>query len=128
MSSKNHTILLIEDELPIIEVVTNKLEKKGFTVEVARSVNEALKQIQEHSIQFIWLDHYLLGKENGLDFVVKIKQSEIWKHIPIFVVSNTSSPENVQTYLHLGVDKYYTKHVARLDEIVDELKKVLSKE
>jgi len=75
------------------------------------------------NIDAIWLDHYLLGKETGLDFVAKIKaQDGKWKNIPIFVVSNTASSSNVHSYMRLGVSKYYVKAEHRLDEIINEIK------
>ncbi len=71
----------------------------------------------------IWLDHYLLGKESGLDFVVWCKEEAAdYKNIPIFVVSNTATPEKIQTYLRLGINKYYVKAERRLDEIIKEIK------
>jgi response regulator of citrate/malate metabolism len=74
----------------------------------------------------IWLDHYLLGKENGLDFVSWCKNEEKqYKNIPIFVVSNTATPEKVQTYLRLGINKYYVKAEKRLEEIINEINSFL---
>ena len=121
-------ILIVEDELPILEVIIEKLKKSKFTVSWARSVDEAVKLMNGEKLpDLIWLDHYLLGKEDGLEFVAQVKTNELWKHIPIFVVSNTSSPENVASYIELGITKYYTKHLARLDEIVKDIKKVTAK-
>jgi len=91
----------------------------------ARSVKEALGFLEAQvKVNFIWLDHYLLGKENGLDFVAEIKKSgSKWKNIPVYVVSNTASPDKVRSYLQLGVEKYYTKADYRLDQIVKDLEK-----
>ena len=69
----------------------------------------------------VWLDHYLLGKENGLDFVIKLKNTEEWKRIPIFVVSNTATSDKIESYLKLGVHRYYTKSDLKLDSILKEI-------
>lgn len=122
----NKTILVIEDEQPLIDVVSAKIKKCGCAVLSARSVNQALGYLQDKAkIDAVWLDHYLLGKENGLDFVAKVKNNQEWKNIPIFVVSNTASPDKVKSYLELGVKKYYTKADYRLDDILDDIKKAL---
>jgi CheY-like chemotaxis protein len=63
-----------------------------------------------------------MGKENGLDFVADIKNNVDWKSIPVFVVSNTASPDKVHSYMQLGVDKFYTKANFRLDEIIGDIK------
>lgn len=125
--AKEKIILVIEDERPLVEAITTKLEKSGFVVVTARTVEQAFNYIDELGhIDAIWLDHYLLGKEEGLDFVAKCKEEESkCSHIPIFVVSNTASPDKVQSYIRLGISKYYVKAEHRLDEIINEIKSFL---
>jgi CheY-like chemotaxis protein len=141
---KKKTILVIEDERPLLEVVNTRLEKKGFGVITARSVDQvfnakleknglgviAAKSIKEaldyledlEKIDAIWLDHNLLGKENGLDFVKKLKANGgRWKKIPIFVISNTESSKTIKSYVDLGVSKYYVKSNHKLDEIIKDI-------
>jgi len=126
MSEKKTIALVVEDEQPLLDAIKIKLEKSGFEAVTARSVEQALNFLQDiEKIDVIWLDHYLLGKENGLDFVVKLKNDETWKKIPIFVVSNTASADKVKTYLELGVEKYYTKADYRLDDIIGDINKSL---
>lgn len=125
LESKN--ILVVEDEKPLLEAIKQKLELDNFSVVTARSVWQAINYLQDiKKIDVIWLDHYLLGKENGLDFVAKIKEDDSkWKNIPIVVVSNTATPEKIKTYLRLGINKYYTKADYRLDQIIEDINKFL---
>jgi CheY-like chemotaxis protein len=117
-----HTILVIEDERPLQEVIRMKLELNGFSVLTARAIDQALEYMEEvPSVAVIWLDHYLLGKETGIDFVAKLKNHTKWRSVPIFVVSNTASPDKVQSYLQLGVNKFYTKSDYRLDQIIEAI-------
>ena len=124
------TILVLEDEQPLLAVIRAKLESYGFSVVTARAVKQALNYLEDKVVvDAIWLDHYLLGKENGLDFVTRLKQDGgKWKQIPIFVVSNTGGPDKVRSYLRLGINKYYTKVDYRLDQIVTDIKEFLGKE
>lgn len=128
MKQGNRTVLVVEDERPLADAITLKLKKSGFEVVTARAVEQALEYLSEmNTIDAIWLDHYLLGKENGLDLVMQLKKEDSkWKHIPVFVVSNTAGPDKVQSYLHLGVNKYFVKAEHRLDEIVAEVTKSLT--
>lgn len=123
-SDNGKTILLIEDERPLINAIQRKLESSGFFVLTARTVKQGMSYMEDiPEIDAIWLDHYLLGEETGLDFVTKLKSSSSkWKNLPIFVVSNTASSSNVQTYIQLGVDDYYVKAENRLDEIIGKIK------
>ncbi len=128
-TTKAKIILVIEDEQPLLEAIKLKLEKNGFVVTSSRSCQQALGYLKDlERIDAIWLDHYLLGKEDGIDFVTQVKNhSEQWKKIPIFVISNTASPENVQSYIKLGISKYFVKTENQLDNIVTEIKSILEK-
>ena len=128
MSDKKTIALIVEDEQPLLDAIKIKLEKSGFEAVTARSVDQAINLLEDLvKIDVIWMDHYLLGKESGLDFVAKVKNNEAWKKIPIFLVSNTTSPDKVKTYLELGVEKYYTKADYRLDDIIGDINNSLKK-
>ena len=124
---KAKTILVIEDERPLLEAIKKKLENNDLEVVTARTVEQALSYLQDlEAVDGIWLDHYLLGKEDGLDLVAKLKSGDSeWKHIPVFVVSNTASEDKVKAYMQFGVDKYFVKSEFRLDQIIVALKESL---
>lgn len=129
--SKNHkVVLVVEDERPLAEAIRAKLETEGFEVATSRTVEQALNYLQELAqVDVIWLDHYLLGKEDGLDFVAKLKSvGGDWSHIPVFVVSNTAGTEKIQSYIKFGIEKYYVKAEHKLEEIINDIKSVLKKE
>lgn len=119
---ENKKILVVEDETTLLKAIKSKLKKNSLEVSSARSVEGATKILKKsEKIDAIWLDHYLLGKEDGLDFIKKIKKQDKWKNIPVYVVSNTTTPEKVKSYKSLGIDKYYTKSDFRLEEIIDDI-------
>lgn len=127
---KDKIILVVEDEKPLAEAVSAKFKIKGFQVVTARAVEQAKNYVTDlKRIDAIWLDHYLLGKEDGLDFVAWCKgdDNKKFKTIPIFVVSNTASPDKVATYLSLGVKDYYIKANYKLEKIIDDIAEKLGK-
>ncbi|MEK9175697.1 MAG: response regulator [Patescibacteria group bacterium] len=127
MLNKMLKILVVEDEFMLQNLIRTQLEKRGFLGFFARDVEQALKYLRsEKDIDVIWLDHYLLGKENGFNFIMKTKENPEWHHIPIFLVSNSVSDEKIQAYLRLGVDKYFVKTNNTLNEIVNDIEKYLS--
>jgi DNA-binding response OmpR family regulator len=122
----NKTVLVLEDEIPLQNAIKIKLGKSGFDVVTARTVDQAKNHLADiEGIDVIWIDHYLLGRETGLDFVAEVKNNPKWKKIPIFVVSNTASPDKIKAYLGLGINRYYTKSDFKLDTIIDEIKNIL---
>ena len=145
---KQKIILVIEDEEALLNAVKMKLEKNDFKVLAVRSVERAfstefpktlngelslssvekaleyLKDLEQ--VDAIWLDHNLLGDENGLDFVKKFKKNDgRLSQVPIFVVSNTADPELVKNYNLLGVTKYFVKAEHKLENIMSEIKTFL---
>ena len=110
-TKEEKTILVVEDERPLLEAIKKKLELSGFAVVTARSTDQAYTYIEDiGKIDAVWLDHYLLGKESGLDFVARCK---------------AESEDKVQSYLRFGVTKYFVKAENRLDVIIAEIKKYL---
>lgn len=126
-SKNKKTILLIEDERPLVRVIETKLEKAGFDVVTARTIDQGLSYMEDiETIDAVWLDHYLVGEKTGLDFIAKLKSPESkWRNIPIFVVSNTASDGNLRSYIRLGVTKYFVKAEHRLDEITNDIRSFL---
>lgn len=127
MDTKKVNILVVEDELPLLDAIKTKLSLSGFEVVTARTAEQAYAYLEDLDIKVLWLDHYLLGKDSGLDIVARVKGDEKYKHVPIFVVSNTASPDKVQSYINFGVNKYYVKSDCRLDKIISDINDYLEK-
>lgn len=138
------TILVIEDDTALLSAISAKLSRSGFQIITARSVESAFTQefiptisttlsgdtiekTLEHlnqleKVNAIWLDHNLIGDEDGLDFIVKLKANGgTWSTMPIFVVSNSANPELRDTYTELDVQRYYLKAEHRLEDIVTDI-------
>ena len=123
---KKITILVLEDERQLARAVHDAFAKQGFDPIIVSTVEDGLKELNNlKTVDVIWVDHYLLGTESGLDFVVEIKNHDEWKNIPIFVVSNTASTTNIRSYIQLGVTNYYTKADYDITQIINEIKYAL---
>lgn len=146
------TILVIEDDNALLSAISAKLTSAHFTVITARSVDTvftlqttttnldetmtvtSIKATLEHleslaAVDAIWLDHNLIGVDDGIDFIVKFKANGgKWSKIPIFVVSNSANPDLIKTYAEIGIHHYYLKAEHRLEHIVDDIVKVVEAE
>lgn len=119
------TILVVEDERALQSAIKTMLERQKFTVLTASTASKALELLNETKVDAIWLDHYLIGDQNGLDLVTKLKAEDSpWKKIPVIVVSNSSSPQKVNSYLELGVTEYLSKSDYKLDDIIKKFKEL----
>ncbi len=127
--AKQKSILIMEDDQSLLDAIEHQFIMSGFNVFTAKDVEEGLLKIEAiGTVDVIWLDHYLLGKKNGLDFVIKMKNKKEWKNIPIFVVSNSSGSQNIQSYMRLGVTQYYTKADYDLGQIISDMNYTLENE
>ncbi len=126
---KQRTILVLEDERQLAKAVREAFIERGFDPIVVSTVDDGIKQLENlKTVDVIWLDHYLLGTGNGLDFVVQLKNHAEWKNIPIFVVSNTASTTNIRSYIQLGVSNYYTKADYDITQIINDIEYALTQQ
>ncbi len=124
---KKPKILILEDERQLARAVREAFTGKNFDPVIVSTVEDGLKELHNlKHVDVIWLDHYLLGTENGLDFVVELKSHPEWSHIPIFVVSNTASSTNIRSYIQLGVSNYYTKADYDIHQIINDIEYALA--
>lgn len=106
------SILLVEDEMNIHQMVKGYLEKQGNTCVSAFSGTEALLQLQLHKIELVLLDLMLPGM-SGEELIGKIKQTY---NIPVIIVSAKSDLADKVTLLNQGADDYLCKPFA-LEEL-----------
>lgn len=121
-------VLVLEDEKQLAKAVREAFTQRGYAPIIVATAEEGIKELEKNpKIDVVWLDHYLLGAESGLDFVVQMRGRPEWKAIPIFVVSNTASTTNIHSYLELGVANYYTKADYDINQIINDMDFVLEK-
>lgn len=126
MSKLEKTVLVVEDEKPLLNAISKKLHSSGFEVATARTVEQALGYLEDiDDVDVIWLDHYLLGELDGLDFLEKVKSSQEFKDIPVFAVTNTGGQDKKSFYMRLGATDYFIKSESRLDMIIQKIKEEL---
>ncbi|MBL4693814.1 response regulator [Candidatus Gracilibacteria bacterium] len=128
MSKENPCVLVLEDEALLLEAISKKLIKSGMTTISCTTAEQALDYLESISEKpdVIWLDFYLKGGMDGLEFLTKLKANEAWANIKIIIVSNTASDDKVKSMLALGASKYVLKAEHRLDEIVEQLTDIIA--
>lgn len=102
------TILVVEDEAAIREMVTLALNTAEFEVLEAANVDEALLRISEQSPDLIVLDWMLPG-QSGLDFARRLRRDESTLDIPIIILTARVEEVDKIQGLEAGADDYVTK-------------------
>ena len=121
------TILIVEDDPNISELVQMYLEKEGYETETAERGDDALNLFKKNPPQIVLLDLMLPGMD-GFEVCKKIREE---KNIPILMVSAKKDDIDKIRGLGLGADDYMTKpfspselvarvkaHMARYERLV----------
>tara|TARA_B100000029_G_scaffold58977_1_gene53172 strand:- start:70268 stop:70945 length:678 start_codon:yes stop_codon:yes gene_type:complete len=103
-----HTILVVDDEPDIVEIIRYNLEKSGYNVIVAVDGPIALNKARDESPDLIVLDLMLPGLE-GTDVCRILKQDERTRAIPILMLTAKSEEIDRIIGLELGADDYVVK-------------------
>lgn len=105
--SNKPTILVVEDEEDLRDIVIYNLEREGYKTVGVESGEEGLELAISLKPDLMILDLMLPGM-NGMDVCRHIKQDS-QSHIPIIIVSAKGEEADIVSGLELGADDYLTK-------------------
>lgn len=118
------TILVIEDDKYLRDVLVEKLKKEGFEVSEAIDGESGLAMTAEKKPDLVVLD-IILPLMNGFDYLdAKIKQ-ETLAQIPVIILSNLGQREDVERGMKLGAKDYIVKAHFTPNDLISKVKKVL---
>lgn len=119
-------ILIIEDEKDLRFFITQALKSEGFETIEAFDGEEGLEKAKAEKPNLILLDLLLPGI-NGYEVLSRLKKDPDLELIPVIILSNLGQEEEIERGLKLGAIDYLIKANFTLDEIVERVKKVFSK-
>jgi DNA-binding response OmpR family regulator len=102
------TILLVEDEPDLIEVVSHILEIEGYQVVRATGADSALSALQETRPDLIVSDVMMPGL-SGFDFFQQVRARPEWSTIPFMFLTARGDRVDRRFGMGLGADDYLTK-------------------
>lgn len=122
------SVLIVEDDRFLSELIATKLEKEGFEVMLAPDAETALEKGKEKVPGIILLDIMLPGMD-GFEYLEAIKadKAKPIAKVPVLILSNFGQESKVERGLALGADDYLVKANFTTAEIVDKIKKAIGK-
>ena len=102
------SVLVVDDEPDILELVRYNLEKEGYAVDTVGSGEEGLERARAHQPDMMVLDLMLPGM-NGLEVCRVLKRESRTREIPVLMLSAKGEEGDVVKGLELGADDYVTK-------------------
>ncbi|MBI5886682.1 MAG: response regulator [Deltaproteobacteria bacterium] len=111
------TVLVVEDDLPTVELITIHLTKAGYNVAHAYDGEEALRKAREIKPFVITLD-IMLPKKDGWEVLQSLKADPETRDIPVIIHSII---ENTELAFALGATDYLMKPLDQ-STLLDKLK------
>jgi two-component system phosphate regulon response regulator PhoB len=117
------TVLIVEDEAPLVTLLRYNLEKEGFAVCSAADGEEALLQIAENRPDAVLLD-WMLPLVSGLEVCRQIRRSPASRSLPIILLTARGAETDRVRGLDSGADDYIVKPFSP-SELVARLRAVM---
>jgi DNA-binding response OmpR family regulator len=118
-------ILLVEDSKVIQQMYRNKLIFEQFNVLTADNGMEAIKILSQEKPDIILLD-LMMPIMDGYKVLQVVKTDPKLSSIPVLVFSAKGQSEEVEKALNLGAAGYIVKATTKPNEVVEQIRKVLS--
>ena len=119
-------ILIIEDEATLLKALTEFLITEGLEIISAMDGEKGLEMAKKELPDLILLD-IILPKKDGYEVLDEVKKDEKTKNIPVILLTNLESPEDIDKAFEKGASTYLVKSNYKLEEIVKKIKETLEK-
>jgi len=118
------TILVVDDEKDILEMVKYNLSKEGYSVITARNGKQAL-EYANNKPDLILLD-IMMPEYDGIEVLKRLKKNEMTNHIPVIFLTAKGTDIDEVLGLELGAEDYIVKPIS-IPKLIARIKNVLRK-
>ncbi len=119
------TVLVVEDDLTILQLLDVNFEMEGFAVLRASDGVIALEQAKEHQPDIVVSD-VMMPNMSGIELVVALKKDPATASIPIILLSAKAQGTDIRDGIAAGADEYITKPFEPLD-LIDRVNALLDR-
>jgi len=124
MAESKKTILIVEDDKFLRDLMNQKLIREGFDTAEAVDGEEGIIKIKEVKPDLVLLDLILPGID-GFEVLTKVKEDPTLSAIPIIVLSNLGQKDDIERGLQLGAKDYLIKAHFTPGEVIEKIKNIL---
>ncbi|UCB49802.1 MAG: response regulator, partial [Deltaproteobacteria bacterium] len=119
-------VLLVEDDANMRDLLRRMLEKEGWAVAEAENGRAALERIAEEEPALILLD-LMMPEMDGFELVAELRKHEVWRSIPIVVLTGKNITSEDRFRLNGKVKKVLQKESYTWEELLDDVRELLQR-
>lgn len=119
------TILIVDDEADILEMLKYNLQKEGYTVLTAKNGTRALEEVK-HNPSLVLLD-VMMPEMDGWEVCKRLKRDEKTAGIPVLFLTAKGSEVDEVVGFELGADDYIVKPIS-VRKLLARVKAVLRRQ
>src|SRR3954470_19141759 len=108
MAAMETTVLVVEDEPAIVELVSYSLREAGWNIQSVSSAGAAWTALCTQRPQLMLLD-WMLPDQSGLRLLSRVRADRNFADIPVIMLTAKSMEEDKLAGLNTGADDYVTK-------------------
>lgn len=116
------TVLVVDDEKDIVDLIKYNLLKEGYSVLTGRTGTQALEQAR-HLPHLILLD-VMMPEVDGFEVLKQLKKNERTSRIPVIILTAKGTDIDEVLGLELGADDYIVKPIS-IPKLLARVKNVL---
>ena len=120
-------VVIIEDEPHLQEELAAALVEGGFLVKNAYDGEKGLEMVLAEKPDLVLLD-LIMPKKDGFKVLEAIKSNSEIKNIPVIILSNLETTENVERAIRLGATSYLVKPNYDVSHITKKVKDIIGSE
>jgi two-component system, OmpR family, alkaline phosphatase synthesis response regulator PhoP len=124
MKKTKTTVMIIDDDVSLVNVLQDKLFSEGYLVLTAQNGQEGFSLSIKHHPDIILLD-ILMPKMNGVEMLKKLRADNWGKNVPILLLTNDSNPEHMEETLKLNANDYLIKSDWKLEDVLVKIKETI---
>lgn len=119
-------LLLVEDDSFILDIYDMKLSEAGYDVTLANNGREAVRQLEENQFipDLILLD-IVMPYMDGFDVLKVLKENDLWKEIPVIMLTNLSQKDDIERAVKMGANDYLIKSHFTPSEVLTKIQKYI---
>jgi signal transduction histidine kinase/DNA-binding response OmpR family regulator len=124
--SSSRPILVVEDDAPTREIITELLKAKGYVVITSADGESARKQVAASLPELVILD-LLLPKVSGFELLAEWRADSRTAELPIFVLTSKDLSSREKSYVHSHAQSLFRKEESWQESLVKQLQRALGK-